>query len=35
VLWNRLKRLAAGHSAADKTAMFSGTAAKVYKLALA
>jgi len=30
VLWNALKRLAAGHSAADKTAMFSGTAAKVY-----
>ena len=35
VLWNAFKRLAAGYSAADKTALFSGTAARVYRLALA
>ena len=35
VLWNAFKRLAAGCSAAEKTALFSGTAARVYKLALA
>jgi predicted TIM-barrel fold metal-dependent hydrolase len=34
VLWNAFKRLAAGWSAAEKTALFSGTAARVYKLAL-
>jgi L-fuconolactonase len=35
VLWNAFKRLAAGCSAAEKTALFSGTAARVYTLALA
>ena len=35
VLWNAFKRLAAKASAAEKTALFSGTAARVYKLALA
>ena len=34
VLWNAFKRLAATASAAEKTALFSGTAARVYKLAL-
>ncbi|MEI6201456.1 MAG: amidohydrolase family protein [Enhydrobacter sp.] len=34
VLWNAFKRLAAGCSAAEKTALFSGTAARVYRLAL-
>ena len=34
VLWNAFKRLAARASAAEKTALFSGTAARVYKLAL-
>ena len=32
VLWNAFKRLAAKASAAEKTALFSGTAASVYKL---
>jgi L-fuconolactonase len=32
VLWNTFKRLAAGASTAEKTALFSGTAAKVYRL---
>jgi hypothetical protein len=32
VLWNALKRLAAGASAAEKTALFSGAAMRVYKL---
>jgi len=32
VLWNTFKRLAAGASAAEKTALFSGTAARVYRL---
>ena len=32
VLWNGLKRLAAGASAAEKTALFSGTAMRVYGL---
>jgi L-fuconolactonase len=32
VLWNGLKRLASGASAAEKTALFSGTAMRVYKL---
>jgi L-fuconolactonase len=35
VLWNAFKRLASGFSAAEKTAMFRGTASKVYKLNLA
>ncbi|MBN9487794.1 MAG: amidohydrolase family protein [Alphaproteobacteria bacterium] len=35
VLWNAFKRLAAKASAAEKKALFSGTAARVYKLALA
>ena len=30
--WNAFKRLASGLSAADKTALFSGTAQRVYKL---
>ena len=34
VLWNAFKRLAAKASAAEKKALFSGTAARVYKLAL-
>ena len=33
VLWNAFKRLAAGASANEKTALFSGTASRVYKLA--
>lgn len=32
VLWNAFKRLAAGASADEKTALFSGTAARVYRL---
>jgi L-fuconolactonase len=32
VLWNALKRLASGASAAEKTALFSGTAMRVYHL---
>ena len=32
VLWNAFKRLAAGASTAEKTALFSGTAARVYRL---
>jgi predicted TIM-barrel fold metal-dependent hydrolase len=32
VMWNALKRLAAGASAGDKAALFSGTAARVYRL---
>jgi L-fuconolactonase len=35
VLWNAFKRLAAKASAAEKKALFSDTAARVYKLALA
>jgi predicted TIM-barrel fold metal-dependent hydrolase len=31
-LWNAFKRLAAGYSATEKTALFSGTAAKVYRV---
>jgi predicted TIM-barrel fold metal-dependent hydrolase len=34
VLWNAFKRLAAGCSPAEKTALFSGTAARVYRLTL-
>ena len=32
VLWNAFKRLSAGCSAAEKTALHGGTASKVYKL---
>jgi predicted TIM-barrel fold metal-dependent hydrolase len=32
VLWNACKRLAAGASADEKSALFSGTAARVYRL---
>jgi predicted TIM-barrel fold metal-dependent hydrolase len=35
VMWNAFKRFAAGCSADEKTALFSGTAARFYKLALA
>src|SRR5262249_62265594 len=31
-LWNALKRTAAGASAAEKAALFSGTARRVYRL---
>ena len=34
VLWNAFKRIANGASAAEKTALFSGTATKVYRLEL-
>ena len=34
ILWNAFKRLAAGYSAAEKQALFSGTAARVYGLAI-
>jgi predicted TIM-barrel fold metal-dependent hydrolase len=34
VLWNALKRIAAGASTDEKTALFSGTAARVYRLDL-
>ncbi|MBV8978256.1 MAG: amidohydrolase family protein [Alphaproteobacteria bacterium] len=33
-LWNAFKRLATGYSASEKTALFSGTAKKVYRLNL-
>ena len=33
-LWNAFKRIAAGYSTEDKTALFSGTAAHVYRLKL-
>ena len=32
VLWNALKRITAGCSAVEKTALFSGTATKFYQL---
>ena len=32
VLWNAFKRLANGHSADEKTALFSGAAPKAYRL---
>ena len=32
VLWNALKRIAAGHSADEKTALFGNAAKKVYRL---
>jgi predicted TIM-barrel fold metal-dependent hydrolase len=31
-LWNAFKRIAAGASAAEKSALFSGTAKRVYRL---
>jgi len=31
-LWNALKRIAAGASADEKRAMFSGTARRIYRL---
>jgi L-fuconolactonase len=34
VLWNAFKRLAAGASAAEKTALFAGTARRTYRLAI-
>lgn len=34
VLWNALKRISARYSPAEKTALFSGTAARVYRIAL-
>jgi len=34
VLWNAFKRLAAGASADEKTALFSGTAKRIYRLDL-
>ena len=33
ILWNALKRLAAGYSLSEKAALFSGTAKRVYRLA--
>jgi predicted TIM-barrel fold metal-dependent hydrolase len=32
VLWNTFKRIAAGYSADEKTALFSGAAAKAHHL---
>jgi len=34
VLWNAFKRIAAGYSADEKIALFSGAAAKAYRLAV-
>ena len=34
VLWNAFKVFAKGYSPDEKTALFSGTAAKVYRLTL-
>jgi len=31
-LWNAFKRITSGASAVEKTALFSGTAARVYRL---
>ena len=33
-LWNAFKRITAGYSAADRTALFSGTASRVYRVKL-
>ena len=33
-LWNAFKHIAKGYSSDEKTALFSGTAAKTYRLAL-
>jgi L-fuconolactonase len=35
VMWNAFKRVLAGHSADEKTALFSGTAARFYRLGAA
>jgi L-fuconolactonase len=32
VLWNAFKRIAAGCSAAERAALFAGTATKLYRL---
>jgi predicted TIM-barrel fold metal-dependent hydrolase len=32
VLWNAYKKLTAGFSASERAALFSGTAARVYKV---
>jgi hypothetical protein len=32
VLWNASKRIAAGHSADEKAALFSGVARRAYRL---
>jgi L-fuconolactonase len=32
VLWNALKRIAAGYSADERTALFSGAATKAHRL---
>ena len=34
VLWNGLKKIAAAYSGAEQDALFSGTAARVYRLDL-
>jgi predicted TIM-barrel fold metal-dependent hydrolase len=34
-LWNAFKRIAAGYSAAEKSALFFGTANRIYRLGLA
>jgi predicted TIM-barrel fold metal-dependent hydrolase len=34
ILWNAFKRFAARYSVQEKAALFSGTAAKAYRLAL-
>ena len=34
VVWNAFKRMVSGASTAEKAALFSGTAARVYRLAL-
>jgi len=34
VLWNAFKRISGGASSAEKKALFSGTAARVYRLSL-
>lgn len=33
ILWNAFKRIAAGYSASERTALFSGTAKRLYRLA--
>jgi len=33
-LWNAFKRIAAGYSVDEKTALFSGTAARFYRLTI-
>ena len=34
VLWNAFKRIAAGYSTEEKTALFGGAASKAYRLAV-